>query len=76
MLINSGGINNGMFGMQLRGRCPISQTTRFTSKNLRSHQTWKMKSLMTTMMTKMFHHLTRAFVLSAVFLCVRSRTTM
>lgn len=51
-------------------------TTLLTSKNLLSHQTWKTDSPMTTPMMKTFHHLTRLFVLSAVFRWVRSRTTM
>lgn len=53
-----------------------NHTTLFTSKNLRSHQTWKTDSPTTTPMMKMFHHFTRLLVLSAVFRWVRSRTTM
>lgn len=55
---------------------PPDYTTLFTSKNLRSHQTWNTDSPMTTLRMKMFHHLTRLLVLSAVFRWVRSRTTM
>lgn len=47
-----------------------------TSKNLFNHHTWKMPSPIRTPSWKIDHHLTLAFVLSAVFLCVRSLTTM
>src|SRR5271168_4954016 len=48
----------------------------FTSKNLFNHHTWKIPSPINTPSWKIDHHLTLAFVLSAVFLCVRSLTTM
>src|SRR5271168_495821 len=48
----------------------------FTSKNLFNHHTWKIPSPIRTPSWKIDHHLTLAFVLSAVFLCVRSLTTM
>lgn len=51
-------------------------TVHRTSKNLFSHHTWKTPSAINTPSWKIDHHLTLAFVLSAVFLCVRSRTTM
>lgn len=47
-----------------------------TSKNLFSHHTWKPPFALSTRIWKMLHHLTRALVLSAVFLWVLSRTTM
>jgi hypothetical protein len=47
-----------------------------TSKNLFNHHTWKIPSPISTPNWKIDHHLTLAFVLSAVFLCVRSLTTM
>ena len=47
-----------------------------TSKNLLSHQTWKMPSPMSTPSWNILHHLTLPFVLSAVFRCVRSLMTM
>lgn len=43
-----------------------------TSKNLFNHHTWNTPSPSKTPSWKMLHHLTLAFVLSAVFLCVRS----
>jgi hypothetical protein len=54
----------------------VSHTTLLTSKNLFNHQTWKTPSPISTPSWKIDHHFTLAFVLSAVFLCVRSRTTM
>jgi hypothetical protein len=47
-----------------------------TSKKRFNHQTWKMPSPTSTPIWKMLHHLTLPFVLSAVFLWVRSRITM
>lgn len=47
-----------------------------TSKNLFSHQTWNTPSASSTPNWKILHHLTLAFVLSAVFLCVLSLTTI
>lgn len=47
-----------------------------TSKNLFNHQTWKMPSPTKTPIWNMLHHLTLAFVLSAVFRWVLSRRTM
>jgi hypothetical protein len=47
-----------------------------TSKNLFNHHTWKIPSPISTPNWKIDHHLTLAFVLSAVFRCVRSLTTM
>jgi hypothetical protein len=47
-----------------------------TSKNRFSHHTWKMPSPIKTPIWKMLHHLTRPFVLSAVFRCILSRTTI
>lgn len=47
-----------------------------TSKNLFSHQTWKTPSPISTASWKILHHLTRLFVLSAVFRCTLSRTTI
>lgn len=49
---------------------------KLTSKKRFSHQTWKIPSPMTTASWKILHHFTRPFVLSAVFRCTRSRTTM
>jgi hypothetical protein len=47
-----------------------------TSKKRFSHHTWKKPWPTSTMSWKMLHHLMRALVLSAVFLCTRSRTMM
>jgi hypothetical protein len=47
-----------------------------TSKNLFSHHTWKIPSPIKTPIWNMLHHLTLAFVLSAVFRWVLSRRTM
>ena len=43
-----------------------------TSKNRFNHHTWNTPSPSKTPSWKILHHLTLAFVLSAVFLCVRS----
>ena len=47
-----------------------------TSKNLFNHHTWKIPSPIKTPIWNMLHHLTLAFVLSAVFRWVLSRRTM
>lgn len=47
-----------------------------TSKNLFNHHTWKIPSPIKTPIWNMLHHLTLAFVLSAVFRWVLSRSTM
>lgn len=47
-----------------------------TSKNLFNHHTWNTPSPSRTPSWKMLHHFTLAFVLSAVFLCVRSLITI
>lgn len=49
---------------------------RLTSKNLFNHHTWNTPSPISTASWKMLHHFTRALVLSAVFRCTRSLTTM
>ena len=59
-----------------QGRAQWRLTGHFTSKNLFNHQTWKIPSPINTPNWKIDHHLTLEFVLSAVFLCVLSRTTM
>ena len=53
-----------------------SSTRTLTSKNRLSHHTWKIPSPIKTPSWKILHHFTLAFVLSAVFLCVRSLTMM